>query len=447
MTASAGHESPIPPSSSAGAGAVGATWLTVGLVVNGIANYVFLTVAGRSLGPTRFAPVSVLWASLYLVGYGLYFPFEQELTRAVSASIARRDGYRLTVRRVGLVAGALYVVIGAMAVLIASTLADQLFGGHDGFVAALVVGVGGIGIAELVCGVLAGTGQLRRYGSWFLGDALMKAVPVVVLAAAGVRSPIAYGCVIAGSALVASIPAGAGVQLGPPGPAIEWRDLVASLGYLLLAFFLGAVVMNIGTIAVELLAPKGEQDRAGVFLSGLVIARVPLTLFLAGQIVLLPKLTTLVVRRDFDGLARLVRLVAYGLLATTLVVTVGAAAFGPWVVRLLFGDAFDLLSRLDMGLLAFATMLLVGVLAVNQVQIALHRRDHTPWPWAAGLAAFVVVVALTNGDLYHRVGGGMVASGATALVVGVLLLRWALDRARRDVAQLDDVLEPPTPLT
>jgi O-antigen/teichoic acid export membrane protein len=419
----------------------------VGLVVSGIANYVFLTVAGRALGPERFAPLSVLWASLYLVGYGLYFPFEQELTRAVSASIARDEGHASTVRRVGLVAAALYAAIALVAVLLASTLADRLFGGQSGFVVALVVGIGGIGVAELVCGVLAGTGLLRRYGSWFLGDALLKAVPVVVLAASGVRSPIAFGCVIALSALLASVPAGAGVHLGAAGRAIAWRELVASLGYLLLAFFLGAVVMNIGTIAVELLASTGERAKAGVFLSGLVIARVPLTLFLAAQVVLLPRLTTLVVRRDFDALARLVRVLAWGLVAATLVVTLGAAALGPWVVRLLFGGAFDLLSRLDMALLALATMLMVGVLGINQTQIALHRRDQTPWPWAAGVVAFVLVVALTSGDLFHRVGGGMVASGAVALVAGVGLLRRAFARARSVPIDVDDTLEPPAPPT
>jgi O-antigen/teichoic acid export membrane protein len=427
-------------------GGQGARWLTAGLVVNGLANYVFLTLAGRTLGPERFSALSVLWAALYLVGYGLYFPFEQELTRAISAAKAKGEGYAATSRRVFVAAAGLYGVIVLVAGGLHAWLADQLFGGDERYVVALLVGIGGVCVAEMVCGVLAGSGRLGRYALWYLGDGLMKFAPVVALAAVGVTSSFAYGCVIAGSAIVATIPAGFRLRLGPAGASEEWSELTTSIGYLLLAFFLGAVVMNVGTIAVEALASPSEQGRAGVFLSGLVIARVPLNLFFAAQVVLLPRLTSLAVLDRFADFTRLLRLLALGIAGAAVAVVSGAALLGPFVVRLLFGGQFDSLTRLDMALLASSSMLFIGTLAVNQAQIALGHRGQTPWPWAAGIVAFVALLAASGGDLFVRVGGGMVFSGAVALVCALAMLLRELSNHERRAANETTVMELPAPL-
>lgn len=49
----------------------------VGLGVSGIASYAFLALSARALGPTAFAPLSVLWATLFVAGPGLFQPVEQ----------------------------------------------------------------------------------------------------------------------------------------------------------------------------------------------------------------------------------------------------------------------------------------------------------------------------------------------------------------------------------
>ena len=70
----------------------GRSSLTFGLLLDGVASYVFLSAAGRDLGPDKFAIVSVLWVVLFLVGNGLFIPVEQELSRSISARAARGTG-------------------------------------------------------------------------------------------------------------------------------------------------------------------------------------------------------------------------------------------------------------------------------------------------------------------------------------------------------------------
>ena len=86
-----------------------------------------------------------------------------------------------------------------------------------------------------------------------------------------------------------------------PAPRVVAAD--DSLGWLLVTSLFSAFAMNIGTIAVEVLARPSEADRAGVFLSGLVIARIPLFLFQGIQALVLPKLSHQAASGDMGGCA------------------------------------------------------------------------------------------------------------------------------------------------
>ena len=63
------------------------------------------------------------------------------------------------------------------------------------------------------------------------------------------------------------------------------------------------MLINGGVIAVELLATPAQEAAAGIFLSGLLIARVPLFLFQAVLAGLLPKLSHLAGLDLFDEFA------------------------------------------------------------------------------------------------------------------------------------------------
>jgi O-antigen/teichoic acid export membrane protein len=398
--------------------------MAIGLGFNGFAAYVFLAAAGRALGADDSGQVSVLWASLYLIGTGLFLPLEQELSRSIAARRARGESWGMLVRQVSRFG---IVLCGAVAlvVLIASPwLADTLFRGDMGFVLALVYGVAGVALSYAVRGFLAGSGRYYGYATFYLVDGATKALPAVVLVAVGIDWPMAFALTVTTSALIGAIaPMSRGARLGEPGSPAPWAPLRRSLGYLLFTALLTSVVLNSGTIAVEVLATAGEADKASVFLSGLVIARVPLFFFQAIQAIVLPRLSHSAASDDMGGFRSLLRLLMVGIAGLTVLAVIVSAAIGPAVVEILFGSDFTLSAR-DMALLTLASMLMMAAMTVNQAQIALHHQHETGWPWAVGTAVFVAVTATAGPDLLLRVELAMVAAGATsAVLAGVLLAR------------------------
>ena len=396
--------------------------MAIGLVVNGVAAYVFLASAGRALGAEESGQVSVLWASLYLVGTGLFLPVEQELSRSIAARRAHGEGYRALVGRVSWLAAGMWTVLAVAGAALSPLLADTLFRGSYAFVVALLAGVGGVALSFVVRGLMAGSGRYYRYATFFLADGAVKALPALALVVVGATSPVAFAIVVSASAFVGSVASVAPrVPLGDAGPVPAWRPLVSSMGFLVLTALLTAVVLNAGTIAVEVLADPSEADAASVFLSGLVIARIPLFMFQALQAVVLPRLSHQAAAQDWAAFGRLVRLLLAGVGGLTVVAVAVSAALGPWAVELLFGDDFVLSAR-DMALLTLASMLMMTAMTINQAQIALHRQHQTGWPWGVAVVVFLAGIALAGDDLLWRVEAGMVAAGATVVAVAGALL-------------------------
>ncbi|MGI9577881.1 MAG: hypothetical protein ACR2OH_06765, partial [Microthrixaceae bacterium] len=305
--------------------------MAIGLGVNGFAAYVFLAAAGRALGADDSGQVSVMWASLYLVGTGLFLPVEQELSRSISARRARNEPFGALVRQVSLMAAALFGVVALLILALSSLLADALFRGSISFVLALVYGIAGVGLSYVVRGLLAGTGRYYGYATYFVVDAAMKALPAVVLAIAGVVSPMAFAIVATTSAFVGSIaPMLKGTQIGAPGEQAPWGPLRRSFGHLLTTALLTSIILNSGTIAVEVLATDSDADKASIFLSGLVIARVPLFFFQAVQAFVLPRLSHFAASDSMEEFRSLFRTLMIGIAGLTVVAVIGSAAIGPW---------------------------------------------------------------------------------------------------------------------
>jgi O-antigen/teichoic acid export membrane protein len=423
----------------------GRSSLTFGLLLDGVASYVFLSAAGRDLGPDKFAIVSVLWVVLFLVGNGLFIPVEQELSRSISARAARGSGWNSLVHRVTLASGVVLVVALAAGAVARDHIADSLFRGDLAFVWLLLFGLVGVWLMFVLRGVLSGEHRFHAYGLMFAADALGKAIPGVGLLWWGALHPSAYGLIVAGSAYVGIAVAWAclrhrrrrssrstldlsGPVLRPPADAPDvapdWGRLSASMGFLLLTSFLSALAINIGTVAIEVIGSRVDADKAGIFLSGLVIARIPLFLFQAIQAIVLPRLSRLAALGDLIGFRSDLRRLNVAMAACTGVAVVGAALLGPLAVRILFGEEFALLGARDMALLTLASMLMTAALTLNQAQIALHHQRQTGWPWGLATAAFLAIVATNGRDLFLRVELGMVAAGLVACVlVAVLVLR------------------------
>lgn len=391
-----------------------------GLIVNGLATFAFLSIAGRVLGPESFAPLGVMWALVFFAGPGLFLPLEQEVSRALANRWARDLGVGTLVRQAAVIGAVTCAVIGVVALVVWPFVLDDLLRGDAVLFAAFFVATVGYAAVHLTRGLLAGEGRFRGYARLFVGEGVPRMVLAGVLGLIGVEVAGAYG------ALVALAPF-AGVlfglrgehQLITDGPDAEWRELLAAMGSLLVASLSAAFLLNAGTLAVQYLATPSQKEEAGIFLAALVVARVPLFLFQAVQATLLPKLSALAgAGRFHEFRSRLGRLVA-------VVVTIGglgtlaAAIVGPTVVRLMFGDDYAV-DGPDLALLALAMGLFMVAVSLGQALIALSGQVWVAVGWATGAVLFVVATAMGS-DLFFRVEVGLVVgSGSAAAVLGLV---------------------------
>ena len=409
--------------------------MAAALGVNGVAAYLFLAAAAQTLGADGSGQVSVLWPVLWTIGMGFFLPLEQELSRSITARRAKGESWGILVGQVSRFGAWLFGGIAVVILASSPWLSDALFRGDMGFVLVLVYGVAGVAVSYVVRGLLAGSGRYLGYAGFYTVDAAVKAIPALLLMAAGVDLPMAFALVVTSSALVAAAaPMLRGAQLGEPGAPASTTALRRSLLYLVLTAFFSAVVLNCGTVLVELLATPSEEDKASVFLSGLVMSRIPVFFFQAVQAIVLPRLSHSAASGEMDAFRSLLRWLLLAIVGLTVVGVPVSAVVGPKVVEMFFGSDF-LLSARDMAMLTLASMLMLAALTLNQAQIALHHQHETGWPWAVASVVMVVVTLLAGSELLLRVELGMVAAGATVAVLAGLLLA-------RELRHPDEKREP-----
>jgi len=384
-------------------------------------------VSARALGAERYSALSVLWALTFLVGPGVFLPLEQEVGRALSARRAHGQGGRPVLARAALAGAVLAGVLGVVVALSADLVLEHLLDDQVLLLAGFVLALAGLLVEHLTRGALAGTGRFGPYGVVIGVEGGARLAGCAVLALAGVATAGPYGLALGVAPFLA---AAAGLRgqrgLAEPGPPAPWAELSTALGWLLLASLLAQVLVNAGPLVVAVMATEEEEAAAGRFLAGLVIARIPLFLFQAVQASLIPKLSGLAAAgrlREFrEGLLRLLAVVA----ALGGLATIACATIGPWVVALVFGEAFRL-ERADLGYLAAASAAYVVALSLAQALISLGAHARVAAGWVVGIGAFAAVVLSVDG-LLLRVELAFLAGSATTAVVMALQLRHRLGR-------------------
>lgn len=418
--------------------------IAAGLVVLGLTAYGFLVVAARALGPEAYAPLSALWAIVFLVGPGCFIPIEQELARSLAARRAAGVGGGPVIRRAATIGGAALLLLTVASAAAGIVLLDRLFDGEALLVVGLLASLAGYYAEHLARGVLAGYGRFRPYGIALATEGSVRLAGCAVLAALGVATAGPYGVVLGAAPLVATAVALRGQRdLAPPGPDADRRELTVALGWLLAGSVLAQALANAGPVAVKLLAGDGERAVAGRFLAALIVARVPLFLFTAVLAPALPRLARMAAAGDrpgFDaGLRRLLVLVA-GLSAAGIV---GALVAGPAVVRALFGSDFELPAH-DLATLAVACAAYLLAMTLAQALIAVAGHTRVAFAWLAGVASFGIVTALGS-DLLTRVELGMVAGGAVSAATMAALLLPVLHHRVGPAPSAEDLLTSPPP--
>jgi O-antigen/teichoic acid export membrane protein len=392
----------------------------VGLLVAGVSAYGFLVLSARALGKAEYAPLSVLWAAVFLAGPGFFLPLEQEVSRALAARRALGLGTGPVLRRAAMLGGALAGVLVASTLIASPKLVDGLFHGEWLLLVGLLLGMVGYFVGHLARGSFSGLGRFRPYAVYIGGEGAIRLAICIVLAVVGVEHAGAYGLALGAAPLLAVALSLRGQHgIVTDGPDAPWSELSSALGALLAGSVLAMALVNGPVLLMRHYATQAQDEAIGRFQIGLVIARIPLFLFQAVQAALLPRLSALASAGKFDefrvGFRKLVAVVAgigaLGVLASF--------AIGPFVVKTMFGAEFDL-GRRTLTMLATGSVLFMLAQAMAQAVIALGGHGRQALCWLASVLVFLVVTALGN-DLFFRIELGMVA-GSTTAVVGMAAL-------------------------
>jgi O-antigen/teichoic acid export membrane protein len=372
----------------------------------------------------------VLWSLVFSIGIGLFLPVEQEVSRLVAARAVAGEGVAPVLRAAGLLAGGLLALLLAVLGLAAGPIADRLFDGDRAMVLALCGAFVGLAAEHLTRGVLSGLGRFGWYGTQLAVDGALRIAIAAGLGLAGVRSPVAYALILAVAPLASVALTLPGVLRDlRPGASVAMRTLCRGLGLLLASNVLMQVVVNIGVINVKLLSP-GDTAFAGALLSALVLARVPLFVFASLQASLLPALTRALAVGDIPAYRRLL-VRAVGVVCLLGVVGgVPAVAFGPELVRLLFGQR-DVLGRVDFAWLAAGTLAYMVASVVGPAVVARGRHAAQTLGWLVGTAV-LVAVTLGPGEVRLRV---ELAFAIGSFAVIPVLVPFAWSRHAHAVAQ------------
>lgn len=384
----------------------------------------------RVLDPASYAAVGVLWSLLFAVGNGVMQPLEQEVARAVADRRARGVGAGPVIRRAITIGAAFTAVLVVGGALSHTWILDRLLDGRTGLVVAFLVGLAAFAAGHLARGTLSSHGRFGAYALFFATDGIGRVVAAVVLGVASVTAAGAYGLVLALAPFLGVVVALGGQRgLVEPGPPAAWGELTRALGWLLIGTVSLALVVQGGTIAVQLLVGSSDEAAAGVFLNGLQVARIPLFLFQAVLASLLPRLSRLAGAGELDHFAHSLRRLVTAILGLGLVATALAVVAGPAVVGAVFGSA-EVLTALDMGLLAISFVVIMAAICFDQALIALggHRDMAIGWAMALGVLVITIVATSAISDAFLRVELGLLAAAVSA---GVWMVAWFTVRLRR----------------
>jgi hypothetical protein len=388
-----------------------------GLAVLGVASYIHIAVANRLLDSAGQSSISVLWALVFSIGIGLFWPIEQEVGRLVTARTVSGDGVAPVMRTAGLIGGGLLGTLIVVLAVASGPIADRLFDGDRGMVFALCGAFVGLAAGYLTRGVLSGRGRFGWYGIQLAVDGGLRIVLAAGLGLAGVRSALAFALILTVAPLVSVVLTLPPVlrELGPGTPATVGA-VCRGIGLLLTSSVLSQAIVNIGVINLKLLEP-GETRYTAALLSAVIVARVPLFVFASLQASLLPALTRAITTGDVPGYRRLLTRALGVVCLLGVAGGVPAVALGPWLLPRVFSVP-NVLDHADFAWLAAGTLAYMAAIVVGQAVIARGRHATQALGWLVGT---VVLLAITLGPGDARTRVEIAFAVGSLMVVPVLV--------------------------
>ncbi len=383
----------------------GTTYMLVATALAAVAAYLFQLVVGRALGPTDFAPLTVLWTLQFLVFTTVFMPMEQLTVRRLNLDAPGATPWRLYLSVIAV------TVFGATA--FAAVTLDRLFAGEAAYlpvVAALVAGYGGFALGR---GYLAGRRRFKEYALCTLSESVLRLALAGVLLALSVRALGLGWSLVPGSLVVWLWRPLRGERRREAAAAPEAGAAAALAGFVA-ATAAAQTIVAAGPLVVAALGAGAAE--VSVFFQTFLLLRAPLTVAYNLVSRILPPFTRLVEQGEAATIRRLV--VGIGATGAALAAAGFGAGYaaGPALVQLLLGAEYRpgaLLAALAASGAVLATMALFA----QQMLIAMRATGRLAAAWLAGLAAAALAVALGQAAPSLRVGWAFLIGEALAFTL------------------------------
>jgi O-antigen/teichoic acid export membrane protein len=414
---------PPAPAASAGYGR-GARILSIGIATTGVVTFAYFSVASYVLGDVAYKQIALLWSVLFVTVSVIYRPIEQLLSRTIADRRARGFEHDHPLRTPLTIQAGFALAFLVMALALRAPIQDDLFDGSATLYWILVVAVLAYAASYFARGWLAGHQWFGLYGGLVFLEAssrLAFALAVAVGLAEG-QSAVALGMAAAPFVSLVVVPWAFARR-----PAGERKRGADELGLgrggrfalaVLAVMLAEQALLNAAVLTVD--ATAADAAVAGFVFNVLLIARAPLQLFQAVQGSLLPHLAGLEAREGRAEFARAIRVTVLAIAAFAGAVALGLVLVGPFVMDVLFDDAFTY-GRWGLALvgLGMGAHLVAGTL--NQAALARDRAGAAAAVWVTCAAAFVAfMVSPLVGDELVRAEVGY--AGAAALLCAGLAL-------------------------
>lgn len=394
--------------------------LGAGLVTVGAAGYVFLAVAGNTLGSADYAALAMLYLLVNIIGPGVFVALEQETSRAVSARMATGLPTGPTARAAALLAVGMFAILAVVVLAVSPILTERLFNGNPWLLAALLLGGAGAAAVAWVRGAFGGQRQFGGYAATVFGEGFARLLPTLLLPLVGLAAVTNLGFAFAAGTVVATAATLPWLRRGGLGPREDLSRLAQGMGLLVVATLLCQLVANLGPVVVGLRST--DTALVAAFASAVVLARVPLFLFSPVQVLLLPGLTRAAEVGDRRTVAIRIRRLLSAVAAFGLAAVAVTALVGPPAVQVFFG-AEVALPAVVLALLAASSVLFMAAYVLQPALIALSRHRWVAVGWVAGAVVFLAVAVAPGSPIRAVVIAQLAGPAVVVTVMGVGLVR------------------------
>jgi O-antigen/teichoic acid export membrane protein len=398
--------------------------LGAGMALVGAAGYAFVAIAGHTLSTSETAAASSFYLLVNILGPGLFLAVEQETSRRTSHALAVGERLLPVVRKTGMHAVGLLLVVIVVLCAAAPALIDRSLSGDAGLFLALVLATVFAAAVYLVRGLLGGHQRFGGYAATLAGEGLGRLLPVLAVAATGHGTATGYGMLFALGTCASALTGLPWLVRRPrSGPACQTAEATTkpvvgtglALGLLAASTLLSHMVANLAPIVVTARLAT-DTATASAFAAAFILIRVPLFLISPVQALLMPALTAAIARRDYPALRSRLRSILSLVAALGVLGILGSVVLGPWAVQALFGARVSVSGSL-LGLLAVGTAILMAAQVLQPALLAFGSHRTLAAAWGVGTAVMGALLALPGDPIWAAMFAQL--AGPTVLVLGM----------------------------